>query len=211
MGNHRPGGLDADEFEETVVCSKCGFENAARFFGCLNCGHILKEADVVVCSKCGFESTTEFLECLNCRHTLKEADIPEDNGGAFVKLFSTCDRNFAVYVLEQLEAAGVECYSVEDSTLAEKRAPLTLSRMRDLGPSISPATVEVPAEQASRAEAVLAQIRRAAGDLPITRGASPQSDEPVCPACETPYRPADYDPQALHIYCTACGAELPRR
>lgn len=47
---------------------------------------------------------------------------------------------------------------------------------------------------------------RTAGD----GGASPESDPLLCPACETPYRLEDYNPQALRIYCSSCKAELPR-
>jgi predicted amidophosphoribosyltransferase len=32
-----------------------------------------------------------------------------------------------------------------------------------------------------------------------------------CPACETPYREDDYQPDAEHIFCSACREELPRR
>jgi len=32
---------------------------------------------------------------------------------------------------------------------------------------------------------------------------------PRCPECGAPFNPANYDPDALHIYCSTCHAELP--
>ena len=32
----------------------------------------------------------------------------------------------------------------------------------------------------------------------------------VCPHCGTPYDPDDYRPDAAHIYCSACKAEIER-
>ena len=43
------------------------------------------------------------------------------------------------------------------------------------------------------------------------RRARREPTEFLCRACGTPYRPGDYNLEVSHIYCTACGAELPRQ
>ncbi len=208
MGMYGPGSASDEEIQGTGVCSKCGFENEPGTFACLSCDHILDETDVTVCSKCGFENASDLVECLDCGHALGDADVSGADRVDAVEVFSTRNPAVANTVWEQLRAAGMTC-EILDSGGTVTVADVALAAGRG-ETSTRPLFILAPADQASRAETLIEQMDLDE-DAPRIEDAPGESDGHFCPECETPYRPEDYDPQALRIYCSTCRAELPRQ
>ena len=187
----------------------------------------------MICPQCGAEYRQGFTQCSDC-HVSLVSELPrgaEQADEELVVIASYLNYMQAEMARGMLESSEVEAFLMDDNLarvaghisavvggvkLGVRRSDEDHAReiLSSLGTE-SPGTHACPKcgfentdfFECANCGQILTDVGEPEGGDATT---SPAAEELLCPACETPYRLEDYDPQAPRIYCTACKTELPR-